>query len=476
MRLFTVSMTFLLILSACAPAAFKPTPVPAKIQPAGSEDSGPGSKKAGPPEFGTSVLATTWGETTMVHQLRLVDPASGAPVPGYAPIDLGVNYYYAFSPDRRTLAILAYESESPRNPVLHHIDLAAWQDTRATLEITGWAIGLAFSPDGRSVAVAASGGENSLLIFDLDAKRTAVQITPDFEIARFQFTSDGSALMTYGTRTINRFMSNEQTSGPPRAVLLDAQDLGVRWSVELAGVRDGVFPTDENAAETVNLHADPGAAIYFYPGLVFAPDRDKLHVVHADEEKLTTVDFGTRSVSTVDIQPRLSWFERYLMLAADMAHAKMANGSSRSAVISSDGATIYTIGSRHQASRLSNGDWEFTHIPLGLQVIDASDGSELYKLETDSSQLTISPDGDLVFIQSWDGLPGTDVFDAQAGEITMRLKKAILRSTHRMDGTPVLVSAVTGPGERTDMAAYAVDGELLGEWQVEGYGDWLIAP
>lgn len=474
-----LSLILLLMLTACAPVTPRPTPTTAPTSPETtlpSSESSVAASNDSTPQYETSVLAALWDARTRTHQILPVEPSSGRPAPGYDPISLGVNYYYAFSPDGKTLVVVGYQSDNSSDPTLHEIDLASWQETNLPLDGKGWTGGLAFSPDGSSVAIGLNDRESTLLVVDVEKNRVLAQVAPGFEISRLKFTSDNSGVMAYGKVIVNRFTSNEQTSGFAKAALFDARDLNLLWSVELEGVREGIYPAGEETAGTTALHENPEAAIYLYPGLVFAPDRDNLYIVHANEDKLTIVDFGSLSVSTVNVRPKLSWFERIFLLTTGIAHAKVANGTSRSAVISPDGGTIYTIGYRNESSQFSNGEWTFTQTPLGLQAIDAGDGTERVNLEISAAGLWITPDGSSLLLHNWNEPPSTDVLNAKTLRITGHFDDTILVPAHRMNGVSLLLSSVTIENNKTRMSAYSMDGELLGEWLADDYGAWLIAP
>lgn len=148
--------------------------------------------------------------------------------------------------------------------------------------------------------------------------------------------------------------------GPPMAALLAASDLSPIWSVQLNGVRDGVFPKKAGTADTQAIY-EPGAAWFFQPGVAFAPAADVLYVVHGDADQLTSVDFTTRKVRTVDVRPRLSWLEQLLALTAGVAHAKGMDGITKQAVISPDGKFLYVVGSNEKVTQQPNSEnWDVT--------------------------------------------------------------------------------------------------------------------
>jgi hypothetical protein len=237
-------------------------------------------------------------------------------------------------------------------------------------------------------------------------------------------------------------------------------------------LRDGIYPLDENAK---NLH-EPGAAIYYSPGLAFSPVQDVLYIVHPDKDELTSIDFASRSIKTVEIQPRLTWFERFLSLTAGVAYAKAAAGTTRSAVISSDGQWIFSVGSRSEFVQQSNAEPDLVQTPLNFQVIDTSDGSEVAKIDSNASDLAISPDDKMVLVHSWEGDSGpwTDIFDLKSGKFIAHYEAAYLLVSRRMDGSPILVSSTQNGTNQSRMSAYSYsNGNLLGSWTIPVYGSWL---
>ncbi len=153
-------------------------------------------------------------------------------------------------------------------------------------------------------------------------------------------TQAGKALMAYGPQLASTgIAANASVSvGAPKVALFDASDLSLLWAAELKCVRDGTFPKKADTANTQEIY-QPSAAWHFQPGIAFAPDRDALYVVHGDADRLTTVDFASRRVKTVDIRPRLSWLDQLLTLTAGVAYAKGMDGTTKQAIASPDEST-----------------------------------------------------------------------------------------------------------------------------------------
>ena len=476
MRSSALWVILLLALGACAPAASTQAATPTPPEHVATPTTIP---THGPASYSRSMLVSRWDPQRRTYRLSPVDPATGEAIPGYEPLALGVNFYHRFSPDERKLAIVAYPYELPSGVILHMLDLQTWKDQSLPLEVTGWNNALAFSPDGSRLAVTCSYRDSSLLIYDLTQGKITAQIQPDYDITELRFTADGTGLMAYGHQLVERFTENEHTAGAARVGLYDAANLTLRWSAEATGVRDGIYPTAKGDASAIH---QPGNGEYVMPGIVWAPDADQLYIVHADEERLTRIDFAQLVVTTLDLQPQLSWFERFLILGAVPVHAKMASGSSLQAVIAPEGGLIYVAGVRNEVKTLANGDWELETFPLNLRTIRSSDAAVVFEKQAFASDLRIAPDGKRLFLQgsidgTVDGGPGTRVYDASTHEFTGEYEEIYLEPAQLLDGSRVLVASTSLPdaGEITRMTLYSYDGaEKLGEWDSPTYAAWIL--
>jgi hypothetical protein len=86
------------------------------------------------------------------------------------------------------------------------------------------------------------------------------------------------------------------------------------------------------------------------------------------------------------------------------------------------------------------------------------------------------PDGESLLLHTWDALPSTDVLDTRNPQVKSQLKNTLLVPAYRMNGMPVLLSSMTDENNQTHMTSYSLDGELLGEWLVDGFGAWFLTP
>lgn len=469
MQILIVFLTFLLILTACV-APTGSTTAPTDV----SEPEFATPLLNG--TFGTSLLVTEWRGNSEGNVLFPLDSATGTALPGYTPISLGHTFFHAFSPDRDTLAVVSFPNQSNTQGSLVLIDVRAWKTRHLALEINGWVNRISFSPDGKRLAIAHGDSRYTLTIINIEQERITAQSKIESFVSHLKFTENGEALMLYRP-TINS--PNGMTAGPPQVLLLDAADLTPRWSAELEEVHDGIFPKDKNATP-VNIH-EPGQAFYISPGLVFAPNRDAFYVVHADSEKLTTVDFQSQTVETVEIQTKLTWFERLLAMTAGIAHAKIGDGITRQVVISPDGQYLYIVGVNSTTFEDNQGNWQMEQSPLGLEILKTSDGSRVDRIETDTTELSLSPDGRFLYLRNWgdsqDNKPWTEIFDTASGKLVTRKSGISGMPALLMNREFLLVSTYSTTETSHHMSVLEPDGSsVLAEWTDSKYVWWLTMP
>ena len=466
MRVLIVFLPFLLLFTACA-APPQPTMAPAEI-------SEPAPILNG--TFETSLLVTRWKGSSEDTELFPLDPSTGAALPDYAPISLGYTFSHAFSPDRHTLAVVSYPGQNTYNGSLLLIDLPAWKPEQFELGLRGWVHTMEISPDGKQLAIAHGETRYQLTMVDLEQGAITAERPIDSYISRLKFTENGEALMLYSPTIDN---ANQLTAHPPQVLLFHAADLTPLWSMELEDVKDGIFPKDD-AVTAANIY-EPGRAFYLSPGLVFAPDRNLLYIVHADSEQLTTVDFENQRVKTVDIQPKLTWFERLLSLGAGIAHAKIGDGITRQAAISPDGQFLYVAGVNSVTSQDQQGNWQMEQTPLGLEIIQISDGSRVERIETDTTEMSLSPDGRYLYLRNWgsnqNNIPWTEIFETSTMQLLARETGLSGSPALLMNGDFLLVSTYATSETSHHMSILQPDGSsVLVEWTSPEYVWWLTAP
>jgi hypothetical protein len=437
----------------------------------------PVATRASVPFPRAALLAKLDNESQMLL-LSPVDPTTGTALAAYAPIRLGLNFYYRFTPDRKSLIFASYPSTDPSRATLHVVDLASWHDESA-IQITskGWPSALTVSRDGALFAIViVQPKDSSLWLVDAVKHVVLAHHVMPLLVTSMQFTGDHQGLMLYGRQ---EDPNTSLSGGPPIAQLLSARGLDMLWSRTLKDVRDGFEP---NQTFTGSAH-DPGAGTTFRPAVVFAPDTDVMYIVHAGEDKLTRVDFAKKSALTLDVRPAASWFEQLLAFTAGTAYAKAQDGVERSAVISTDGKTIYTCGVQNKWRQGPAGSWELAQTPLSLTAIGVAQAVQLYKSEVAGGEVRLSGDGTRLFVPqvnySTGFTTGTIEADRVSGGILADHTGLDLRSTRRIDGTSLAVSATRTSASQVagySMSALGPDGVPLGTWDEPAYADWLIFP
>jgi hypothetical protein len=266
--------------------------------------------------------------------------------------------------------------------------------------------------------------------------------------------------------------------GAPQVALFAVSDLSLLWSVELTGIRDGTFPKKADTANTQDIY-QPGAASHFEPGVAFAPENDTLYLVHGDKDKLTTVDFANRKVSTVDIHINTSWLDQLLALTAGVAYAKGMDGTTKQAVISPDGKFLFVGGYTEAVTQQVNStDWNITDTSLGLQVIAVKDGTLVEKIDIEASPFYLSLHGRQIFLTGWNnGIPWTDIFDMSSRRIIKHLDGIYLIPTRRLDGKAILVSTKTSSNNVSETTLIDPDTwAIISEWKGTDNAGWLMDP
>jgi hypothetical protein len=381
-----------------------------------------------------------------------VDPATGQALTGYAPLDLGHYANAAWSHDRRTLALIVYAQTAGGNGqllkgTLRFVDLQSWRTLTTTLTFNSSYELLRFSPDDRRLLILSDRytwppGKEAHLVDVAKGVLIATQRV-DFYPSAYDFTPNGTGVMLFGGDN----GPDENGLNPvARVTLLDGQDLHEVWTQPLPDLLNGQYQ-EADAAE-------PMEAIWWQPATVFAPDKAALYIVHADEERLTTVDFAARTTDTQPITQPQSWIERLLALTARTAQAKVINGTSRQAAISPDGTTLYVAG----VQRAFEQD-QYLETSLGMQVIDIATGAELQHINSAAQSISVAPDGSRIYLHCWKNDPAnpyvtewTEVLDATSYEPLATLQDKALGVTRRLDGEPILLSHITLQDGRTELA------------------------
>jgi hypothetical protein len=463
-----IGLTFSLLLPACAPASPTSAPTFPPVSPQSTLPTATTVPTLEPIGGGVPAIQYVKGQS----ELSIISSLTGKPFNEFDSIPFEY-FNYAFSPDRQALAVVS-------NAQLHLINLPSWEDHSAAISLLGPLSSVIYSPDGKLLAFAGALSSGDLWIVDAKTGESKSSTQAGFSIKNIKFTADGKGIMVYAAQLASEGIAANAgvSAGAPKAALFRTSDLHLLWSVELAGVRDGVFPKNVETANTQDIY-QPGAAWQYEPGIAFAPNASILYVVHGDEDKLTTVDFIDRTVKTVDIRAKTTWFDGLLALTAGVAHAKGMDGTVKQAVISPDGKFLFVAGNTETITQQANGsNWDIKDTPTGLQMIATEDGTLIEKISIEASSVRLSPDSKQLFLANWsNGRTGTDVYDIASKSIIKHFENVYLVSTLRLDGKPILVSnRSVSPYENYITLIDPDTWGTISEWKSEGDVGWLSVP
>lgn len=465
--ILTVGLALNMILTACAPARQVSLPIPTAMQSALPPATPIPTLE--PVDAGVPAIEYVGG----LSKLLIISSVTGKPLDGFPSIALESYDSYAYSPDGKTLAVVS-------SAQLYLIDLPSWKYTTTDIGLHGPISPVIYSPDATLLAFAGGFPSGDLVIVDAQSGEVKTSVQVGFSIRDIKFTVDGKAVMVYGPQLASEGIAANAgvSAGAPKAALYAISDLSLLWSVDLTGIRDGVFPKKANTANTQDVY-QPGAAWRYEPGIAFAPNDDILYLVHGDQDKLTTVDFSDRKVKTVDVHAKTTWLDRLLALSAGVAYAKGMDGTVKQAVISPDGKFLFVAGNTEEVTQQANGsDWDITDTPTGLQVIAAEDGTLVDRISTGVSSVRLSPDGKQVYLTTWNNETSwTDVYDISSRSVIKHLDGVYLTPTRTLNGEVILasnrwVSTYVNYITLIDPDTWST----VGEWKSTGDVGWLDAP
>jgi hypothetical protein len=378
-------------------------------------------------------------------ELQPYDTTLGTMMAEYAPISIGNYGIFGVSGDLTQLAIIRYRGYNHlQNGELSFVDLATWQQVTTTLTFDGAYQLPLFSPDNARLLVVTQSptplAHHAAHLIDVASGIQLVERELDFYPLNYQFTADGSGIMLFG--------NGGAQGATAHAALLDAQDLTTLWHTELPELRIGQEMPDGSK--------DINDAIWWQPAAVFAPQASTLYLVHADADQLTTIDFRTQSLATRALVEPLSWVEQLLMLTAATAHAKVANGVTKEAVLSPDGTQLYVTGTRYGLEE----DKEFVQRGLGLQIIDLATGEVRAEIASEAQSVMIDAAHGRIFLHGWttdkeqpytgEWTEIVEIYDIETLEPIKELQNEFLTFARRLDGTPILLGMSAREGRESE--------------------------
>ena len=442
---------------------------------------------AGPqanPIGAATVLMAVWDASLRTLEVEAVDLATGSPAPGWSRLvlhDGGRDIAgYARSASGGAIAVLSGTAAfCPRSADgsacwsgadrLHVIDLTARDDWTFDLGLTAYIPALTFSPDGRTVALARNNREGfAVSLWRSGAGGPSRDVSLTFLPSLLEYSSDGRELIALGAHPGEDPGMTEP--GPLTVAALDAETLAILWE-ETLDVRHGGW-----CLEGCGDSHEQILFAHWTPAIVRLPGTDRIVILHADSEKMTTIDAALRRIQTIDIVTARSWLDRLMALGTTPAEAKGGSqGVFRQAVASPDGTRVYAVGREYQAWKNAEGMWEMSDTSLGLQVIDPGTGRRLTTVETDAFRVALSEDGAWMLLHGWLGpTPRTETFamgDLRAGRT---LEGWDIQTGQSLEGVSVILatSAATGVTRVARVDPNTLD---IGEpWSLPGHATLLL--
>jgi DNA-binding beta-propeller fold protein YncE len=321
--------------------------------------------------------------------------------------------------------------------VLHLVNLETSHDVTATLPAQSWVDQAVFSPDGSRLALAVNHNQGSDILY-LDTGNGSILASQTISIrpSLLAFDEIEDQLAVYGQDLGPN--PGVQPPGDLHVLLLSLPDLKIVWDRQLTGILSGFWcETDCNGFFDQITFAN------WDPGVVIAPGGRALYIAHADQDKLTTVDFSARTVKTTSIQTARSWLESLLALKAQVAFAKgNQNGTSVQAALSPNGRLLYLLAQSFHSVQDADGNWKTDTSYSGLKVIDVKTGRILNHLDTTATQLQITSDGRFLYLLSWNSPQAeTQVVSTKDIKVVKTLVGWQVSLTRRLNGSPLVMAS-----------------------------------
>ena len=119
--------------------------------------------------------------------------------------------------------------------------------------------------------------------------------------------------------------------------------------------------------------------------------------------------------------------------------------------------------------------------PLGLEILETGDGSLVGQLETEATEISISPDGRFLYLRNWGSntrnIPWTDTFDIASQEIVAHNDRVFALPVLLMNGEFLLASTYSTSETSHHMSTLQPDGlTVLSEWTDDDYIYWMSTP
>ncbi len=421
-------------------------------------------------------------------RMRVLDLDTGKEVPGHESSPSGVP---VFSADGRRFVVVETNHSlpdicepldggsacRPAAQVLDLVDVATWNRVTVPLEGKGWAGALALNADGSRLALDFGGhADRRILLADGNSGKIIAERAIELRPQTMFFQADGKTLAVYGQEPGDGV--GIKLPPAPRVMLLDAESLQVVWEETLARVLSG-----SRCQERCDRPHEERLTELWQPAVIPSHDGNKLLIVHADSNQLTTVDLVAHAVDTARLERARSWIERILELGAGVAQAKGGTGGvSKLGVISADGSRLWVVNQKMFSVPSESHGFDTQYSVGELVSLNTENGEQLalqsmYNLPSSGNYVNgiqLTPDGKHVYVvrSEASGRWWTEVYDAVTLKPVAKLETWHLLAARDLEGQPILLAfvpnanpgrlAVVGP--RTFKVTRTLDLSLAAGW------------
>jgi hypothetical protein len=308
------------------------------------------------------------------------------------------------------------------------------------------------------------------MLFDAASGELLAETKLAFQPEFLAFNTPGSALVAYGQEPGEA--PGTTPPGSPQLLLAGIPALEEAWAYSFKDLTSGNWCLENCEGPHEEL-----SYVYWQPALAYSAARNQLYILHADENKLTVVDFAAREVNTMEVQEEQSWFEELLALTASVARAKgIANGATRAAVLSPDGARLYAVGRNTHSTVSESQGIQVEDEFIGLLVVDTATGKLLPGRDVPADGIKLTADGKYLLLHGWSEQEGwTEVVDAESLESVAHLDGWQVVAARQAGGAAVLL-AQDPNGRHEPVLLDPITLEMASPWQFKEFNFWIPAP
>ncbi len=335
-------------------------------------------------------------------EVRPRDPSSLTELPGYAALKLGgATSTFAVSPDSRKLALLNWQRSWLGTGTLHMVDIRSWTELPMNVSVEGYVPQILFGSDAKALfwtratrVIGIRNGPSNFVLYRYDLERRALEVVATFPAAfnprEMRLLRSGDRIGVYGI-----LFKDEAGPDEPHVLVVDLGKNQIAADVAVASLIDGPITLAAGGAPDT-----PETPLRNYgAGRAWDLRNDRLYLVHPTGERVTTIDLQNGTLlAQAPIRRPQSLADRLLSWLILPAEAKLEPGERRTAAVSPDGTRLYVTGARQEVTRQRDGRIVYRDIPLGLQVINTRDFTEVRRLDLASGDLALSPTGEWLLL------------------------------------------------------------------------------